>query len=134
MSDLTVREYAKTDWPMLDRWWREHTSKTVLIESVLPPVGVVVEQDGEPVAALWVYLSVGVGIAFIENPVTKPGLTFVEASEVMGCAMRAIEAICKTHDYGMLRINAPDRIARWLQRNCGFNPVGDRVQLVKFLT
>lgn len=130
-SKLTAREYRKEDWPMVEEWWSGHASGRALVESMLPPVGIVVERDGEPVAALWCYLSAGVGVAFLESPVARPGMSIKRTSEVMAFAMGAIEAVCERHDYGLLIVNTLPGIGRWLQRNCGFLPAGERVQLVK---
>src|SRR5688572_28477342 len=130
-TDLRAREYTKADWPMVELWWSAHTSERAIVPEMLPPVGVVVERDTEPVAALWCHLSAGVGIAFLENPVTRPGLTLAEASRAMKYALGTIEAICETHDYGLMIVNTLPQIARWLERKCGFIRAGERVQLLK---
>lgn len=130
---FTVREYgtATGDWQMVAAWWASHTAERAIVETLLPPVGVVVERDGEPVAACWCHLSAGIGIAFLESPVARPGLRLSETTAALGTALEAIEAICRTHDYGVLFANTLPGIARVLEKRYGFARAGDRVQMVK---
>lgn len=128
-----VREYGTKsgDWQMVSEWWVAHTSERSLVETFLPPVGIIVERDGEPVAAVWCHLSAGIGVAMLESPVTKPGMSMAESSEAMDTGIRAIEAICRTHNYGLLVANTLPGIATWLERRQGFLRNGERVQLMK---
>lgn len=131
-SELTVREYLTSDKPLIAGWLEAHGS-TRVNPNLLPPVGVVVMREGVPLVALWCHLSVNIGIAFLEAPVSAPGLKISEASKAFALALAAIEAICRTHDYGLLVANTLPGIARFLENKCGFQRDGERVQLVKLL-
>ncbi len=74
-SDFTARPYEKKDEGFVSRWWSLHTAERSFLPSMLPPVGIVVEQNGVPVSACWVHLSAGVGVAFLDSPVSRPGLS-----------------------------------------------------------
>ncbi len=79
------------------------------------PTAVIVELDGEPVAFLAIYLYVGIGIATLEWPVTKPGLG-VKAKEAMLFAVKALCGEAKAHDYTHVRVATLPKIARFLKR------------------
>lgn len=137
MSDgYHVREYGEKNWDWLtvSAWWAAHCSERQLIEKLLPPIGVMVERSGEPVAALWCHLSINVGVAFLENPVSRPGLSLLETAAAMSVALGAMESICRKHDYSLLIANTLPAIGRFLERRHGFTHGGDRVQMIKLLT
>lgn len=128
-----VREYTPADWPLVLEWWEAHQGPRRIYEALLPPIGLIVEREGAPIAALWCHLSVGIGVAFLEHPVTRPGLHLLESAAAMSAAIDAMEEICRTHDYGLLIANTLPGIARWLERRKGFQPSGERVQMLKFI-
>lgn len=136
MSDhcYTAREYAPEDWEMVQGWWQGHDTQRTFARAILPPVGIIVERDKEPVAAVWCYMSAGIGVAFLEHPVSRPGLSLLETASAMNFALDAMEAICRTHNYGLLIANTLPAIARWLERRRGFSRGGERIQMLKILT
>jgi hypothetical protein len=91
---------------------------------MLPPVGVVVERDGEPLGALWCYESCGIGVAFLEWPCSAPGLGQRQALEVFRMAVDACVALAKNNgDYSIFRCSTLPAIARVLPR-LGFRSEG----------
>ena len=130
-SAFTVREYGQQrgDWQKVDEWWQAHRSDIRLVETLLPPLGVMVELNGVPVAAMWLHLSAGIGVAFLENPVTSPGLTPREAITAMGIALGALKSAAKKHNYGVMVANAPIGIAAVLKKEFGFDKIDDRQKL-----
>ena len=83
---LTVREFAPDDIPLLEQWWGQRHSDPFPL-ALLPPLGVVIEDDAGPAGMLWCYECFGVGVGFLEFPVTRPGLSLRQAGEVMEFAM-----------------------------------------------
>ena len=51
---LKLRPYSPKDYDMVSEWWRAWGWPVIPPES-LPEYGVVVESDGQPVCAAWVY-------------------------------------------------------------------------------
>jgi len=127
---LQVREYVPADWGMVSGWWSAHSSSRLIVENLLPPLGLVIEQDGSPVMALWVHLSVNIGVAFLESPVMCPGLTLAEASTIGDFALKVVEGVCREHDYGVLICYTLPALARYLSRR-GWHHAGNRIQMVK---
>jgi hypothetical protein len=118
---LTIRKYAPEDYPMVNEWWRSHRSAP-LEPMTLPPLGVVIEdEEWGPVGALWCYESFGVGVATLEWPVTRPGLSMAEAARVMSFAVAACVwlagRLCEpAGNYHCFRVATSPPIARFLAR------------------
>lgn len=60
------------DWQEVSSWWEVRGS--AFQETLLPPLGVIVEVDGEIIAAMWCIEAFGIGLARLEFPCTKPGI------------------------------------------------------------
>ena len=95
---LQVRMYGEAvgDYQTANDWWQSRHGEP-LAETVLPPLGVMVERDGKPIAALWCYESFGIGVAFLEMPLTRPGLSVREAMQALSLAVEACVRIAKAH-------------------------------------
>ena len=132
-NNLTVRSYGEGigDFQLVESWVNAHAREAVFAETTIPPVGVIVESDGEPVAACWLYLSAGIGVGFLEMPVTRPGTKLEDAVTFLGHALAALEEIARSHNYGVLMATTPKGIGHVLMRKFGYKLVGDRVQLFK---
>ncbi len=116
----TVREYAKADWSLVSSWWDTHAHGSVLLEPLLPPVGIIIEHDGEPACAVWLYLAVNKGVCWLEYPVSRPGLKLSEAKEAFHLATRALEKIALSLDYSVMFAHTLPAIAR-VMRGFGFH-------------
>lgn len=115
---LTVREYYPDDAPMVREWWRAHRTEP-FPDKLLPPVGVIVERSGAALAACWLFMAVGIGVCWLEYPVSRPGLAMSEAREAFACAVGALERVAVEHDYGIMSAHTIPPIARAL-RGLGF--------------
>ncbi len=95
---LQVRIYGEKlgDYQLVNSWWNARHGES-MHEGLFPPLGVIVESDGEAVAALWCYEAYGIGVCHLENPVTRPGLSFGEARRAMGFAIEACVLTAKAH-------------------------------------
>lgn len=118
MSKWTVREYLKTDWPTVSGWADVHAG-SVLVEALLPPVGVIIEHEDQPLCACWLYLAVNIGVCWLEYPVSKPGLHLREAREAFHLAIQALERIAIALDYRIMMAHTLPGIAR-VMRSFGF--------------
>ncbi len=94
---LTVRMYGTQagDWQTVASWWDRSDGE--LYETLLPPLGVIVECGGEPLAALWCYESFGIGVAFIDFPCTAPGLPPRVAHNALVFAEHAIVTVLRSN-------------------------------------
>ncbi len=124
MSDeipaFTFRKVAPDDLPMLAEWWVSHDSLGPFPEAILPPLGVMVWDESGPAAALWCYECFGVGVAFLEFPVSRPGMGFKAAraafeEAVKACVKLAGKLIEPPGDYGVFRCFTLRPIAKTLK-------------------
>lgn len=93
-----VRIYGEKlgDYQLVNGWWSERHGEA-LHEGLLPPLGIIVEMEGEAVAALWCYECFGIGVCFLEYPITRPSLSFAAARQSMGMALEAVIRVAKSH-------------------------------------
>jgi hypothetical protein len=90
------------DYPIVRPWWEKHQGVAVPI-NILPPVGVMVEdEDGHPLAAAWLYMAVGVGVAWMSWSVTNPAMLPQKRVKALEVVTDALEVLCCTHDYGIM--------------------------------
>ncbi len=87
-------------------WWNARHPDSVFQPAMLPPTGIVGQIDGEICCACWLHLSAGVGVGFLENPVTAPGMAVGLARDRLRVLFAALEAIAKAHDYGVIICHA----------------------------
>jgi len=112
-----VRTYCpETDAAMVAGWWAVHRSEPMPL-ALLPPVGVVVMLDKQPVCALWLFLTIGHGVAFAEYPVSAPGLGAGVAREAFDRALEALEAVALAHNYKVMVCHTLPAIARILKQH-----------------
>lgn len=125
---VEARIYTADDLTMLAQWAEYHGR--ALQTNMLPPLGVIVERDGKPEAALFVYLSVGIGVAFLEHAITRPLLKPRQARESLIHATNAIIAAASEQGDGYRAFVAytVPAIARTLKRN-GWSDTGQRESL-----
>ena len=131
----TVRPYMSgADYERIKDWW-EMKNPSIFTETTLPPLGVVVEINGSPAVALWCHLSVNIGVAFIENAVSRPRLRLHKSTKAFGVAVHALESAAKDLHYGLFVCNVSPALARILQNRLGFEPAGkaDKQTLLKVL-
>lgn len=117
-ATLTARVYGVQagDYQLVNSWWKR-TNDGDLPEVFLPPLGVMIERDGIPSAALWCYECFGIGVCFLEYPCAVAGLALSELVRVFGFAVDACVKLAKQHgDYSLFRCSTLPTIARVLPK------------------
>lgn len=72
VEPITVRDYTPDDYAMLQAWWSAR-GYPAPPSAIFPPDCYIAERDGEALAFCAFYLSLGVGIAWVDWLVSKPG-------------------------------------------------------------
>jgi hypothetical protein len=132
-TQMKVRPWDReADYPLLKAWF-EGNGSLGPHPSQLPPLGVVVEEDGEPIAAVGAYQSLGVGVAFPEWLITNPEIKPRKKLKAVITVMDALERMLVADGYDMHRAAIiDDRIANLAQKHLGFRDIGPKVNyLVK---
>jgi len=101
-SSVEFRLYKKSDFPMIRKWWIKHNHK-IIKENLLSDTGVVVEKNGEALAAGWAYLSnsklAQIGW-IVSNPDCKPKEKVIAVYDVMEC----LEKMLKDQGYETIQM------------------------------
>ncbi len=85
---LTVRPYTHDDFKMVCQWFVQHGGDRT--EIALPPLGVSVEDAKGPAVALWCAEPAGFATAYLEIPISRPGLSLNEACAAFKLAVSAL--------------------------------------------
>lgn len=122
-NGLTARLYQDSDFDLLAQWADGHGATADARR--LPPLGVVVESDGQPVVMVFAQLAVDRPVAFIEDPVSRPGSMLVDILANFHFAIGALKAALLSLGYDALVANTSPAISRtlknwgWAQRETG---------------
>lgn len=116
---LAVRPYAASDYRMVVGWLMQRGMD--FEDIALPPLGVIIEDEKGPCAALWCAEPVGFACAYLELPVSRPGLPMANALRAFTLAVSSIiEAAGKCHEppgtFKHFRAVTPPALARVLMR------------------
>lgn len=94
-----VRPYGEAvgDYQMVSGWRKAHDSPP-MPETLVPPLAIISELDGEPMAFAACYQSYGVGVCFMDWFTSRPGLSLKMANEAIGHVIGAMKECTKaTH-------------------------------------
>lgn len=103
-DQLTGREVTVEDYAMITAWAdsRPHTVGG-FDPGFAPPCGIIIERNGIPEMCAFLYMPVGIGVAFVDFVFTRPGVSLAKALETFAFCSGLLCAVAKTHDYGVIR-------------------------------
>ena len=130
---MYLREYSPKDYPMLARWWQAHGWPGVS-QAILPKLGLILEDNGAPVVAGFVYMDNSVGVAFLEWVVGSPNASGKQIVAGIGHLIEFAGRRVKEMGYGVLLTACKqDALVRLYEKN-GFEKTDDGLtHLVKIL-
>lgn len=114
---LTARIYgeASGDYQTVNSWWKARRDEQ-LPETMMPPLGIIIEDTNGPCVALWCYESFGIGVCFLEFAISRPGMGLGQSSRAFKMAVEACIRVAKSHgDYSFFRVFTSPAIARVLE-------------------
>jgi len=120
LPTLRIREATRDDYPVIESWARAHGRLQFWPEAV-SPMSFLVEDDDGPLVFCGLYLSVGVGMAFLDGFFSRPGQSALKVLEAMKLLVAMAEEVCRAHDYGVIIGHTSPGVARYA-RNLGFTP------------
>lgn len=124
VSGFRARGYGEAagDYQLCDEWWKYHNGpENMLVETLLPPLGVVVEDADGPVAACWCIEAFGIGVGVLESPVTRPGIDLKTAAAACAFAAATLmqmagKRLVPEGEFSFFRVSTTPGIARALTR------------------
>jgi hypothetical protein len=124
-----IRVYGQPDDGQLISSWRQGHGMDASPLSILPPTGFFVERDGEPVCVAFLYLSVGIGVAFMEWVISKPGMTYKESAAAFRVLLDFLKLHAASLDYGVIISHTSPGGGEFLRR-CGFVSQGKKESMM----
>lgn len=118
---MTARPFTAEDHPTIAWWWEVRDFAAIPVK-MLPPDGVVVCEDGKPVAACFLYLGPTFGgtAGWAEWMVTMPGLSPKKALAALEIALNEIILLAKRKQAVFLFTSLRNRGLGKLYRRAGF--------------
>lgn len=119
---MKTRLYSPKDYDTIEQWWNGHRSTSVP-EKLLPKCGVVVEsEEGQLLAAAWLYQDNSIGVAWMAWLVTNPDLAAKRVPSVLTMLLGGVESVCLRLDYTLLfTMTEREALGRWFTKQ-GFRP------------
>lgn len=114
-GELSARLYRESDFDLVARWLDQHGGP-MLDSKRLPPLGIVVENGGQPVAALFAHLAVDRPVAFVEDPISRGGASLADTLDSFRFGLGAMKAALISLGYDALIANTSPPIAHILRR------------------
>jgi hypothetical protein len=109
------------------KWWKAHGWPVLPVEA-LSPCAVVVEENGEPIAAAWLYLALGCGLSWMEYVVTNPHNSPKKSLNAIEELCNSVRVVAKSLNYGRVITSCRQKsLARTLEKRCGFRKTDDDV-------
>lgn len=103
------------DHSLLVDWCNAHGAEPTPA-SLLPPLGVVVQMNGEDAAMLFLYYALSAGVAFVDAAATRPKLSAKQAIDCFGCALEFLKAEARQDGYAVIMANVSKPMSRCLSR------------------
>ena len=118
---MIIRPFTERDYPTISWWW-DVRDFTAIPLSLLPPAGVIVEEDGKPIAACFLYLApVREGqAAWAEWAVTCPGLSPRKAKAALELVLEGIISCAKAVNAKFVFTSLRNRGLQKLYSKAGF--------------
>ncbi len=128
-----VRYYNPNDYATIAPWWVGHGWDSVP-EPILPRPGLVCELNGQPVAAVWLYLSNSNGVAMMEWLVAKPDLLPKKSLQAIKVLIGWVDEECRINNYGVIFTTAKQPgLARILEKSGFVTTDREMIHLIKTL-
>ena len=117
---------TEADYPMIKSWWEAHGWDSVPVQA-LPKIGAIVEDDGESVAAAWLYMDNSVGVCWMEWLVSNPEARPTRIVRAVSQIVEFLAQVGKDNNYGvMLTACRQDKLVALYERN-GFTKTDEGV-------
>lgn len=132
---MTARLPEAGDSAIADAWIRARGAGVGWQEEMLPPHGVVMLWDGEPVAMAWLILTdCACGVGFIHNVATDPRAPLRVRARALRDGMRLIETLAAQLGCRVLRGGVSDRHMARLAERAGWQAGAVEITCYKVLT
>lgn len=108
---MKIRDATPEDYPLIEKWGRAH-GRAAFDSRACPPTSFMVEDERGPLVFCKLYLSVGVGVAFLEGLFSRPGEMPGAVVAGVEFLVEGVKKIAAANDYGVLICHTFPAVAR----------------------
>lgn len=113
-SIYTVRQYlGGEDYHMVNDWHKAHRDNVPLLETLLPPDGFIVQEDGEDIGAVWCYFANNIGVAHVEFLIMRPGNSLGQSKRATKALVDFLWLHASRNNYGALIFHTLPAVGRF---------------------
>lgn len=87
---------------MVEKWFEHHQDGISVPQNLLPKLGIIVEVDGVPSCAGWVYHDNSIGVAWLAWLVTNPENGPIRSADALEYLIGAAGEAARANDYGVI--------------------------------
>ena len=109
---METRFYTDEDEPVYRDWCEAHGVEP-LPYHYLPETGIVVCDEGEPIAMIWIYFDDSTPTCFAERAITRPGIPLAKTVASLTLAQEKAKEIALARGADLMMLRAPKGIARY---------------------
>lgn len=124
---IQLREFQReSDYGTVETWWKGHGWPAVPLE-MLPKLGMVAVNEGEPCAAGWVYLDNSTGVGMMEWLVSNPANPMKVSAVALGRLVDCLKGAAHALGYGAILASCrQESLSRLMERE-GFTRTDEEV-------
>lgn len=130
---MKTRPYDPLDYPIVKEWW-EGNGIPVFPADALSPVGFIADVDDMDIAAVWIYMAVGVGVCWKGGFVVNPEASDRNKVKAFNVLDEVAVNYLLDNNYGvMVESYVQDSLVRLAQKRGAILNHVQETQLVKIL-
>lgn len=115
-EQITVIPYDEaTHFPILKEWFEARKGIEVRPD-FFRHGGVALNEDGEPIAAYFIYFSLGVPVAHTQWAIARPNNSVAETSNALAKIVEFFEETCREGDYIVMLTHCTKRLSSHVSR------------------
>lgn len=117
---METRFFTPSDYALFCEWCDIHGVDPLPI-AYLPDTGIVVSNDDEPIAMIWLYFDDSSPVCFADRAITRPGIPLKETVESLAAAAEKAKELAIGNGMELMLLRAPKGIARYAVSIGGFD-------------
>ena len=126
MSMIKCRRWnLDKDYPILKKWFKEHKWESVVPKEMLPPQGIIVE-DNEPICALGLYFNKKVKFGYMYGIFSNPKVGKIKLVKAMKMSVQEVKKLAKQKNIEIILTHTEEKALEKLYTKYGDMEYGEK--------
>ena len=126
MSMIKCRRWnLDKDYPILKKWFKEHKWESVVPKEMLPPQGIIVE-DNEPICALGLYFNKKVKFGYMYGIFSNPKVGKIKLVKAMKMSVQEVKKLAKQKNIEIILTHTAEKALEKLYTKYGDMEYGEK--------